>query len=415
MLPSLETNLPLAIDGGAPEIAQAPGELTGRWGEAERVLVEAALRQDSLFYWAGPQTSLLIERFRRHYPLEHVMPCSSGTAALHVAVAAAGIRPGDEVIVPPITDMGSVIGILFQQGVPVFADVEPHSYNLDPVDVRRKVTPKTRAILAVHLAGNPCRVRELRSLADELGLVLIEDCAQAWGTMLHGQPVGTFGHIACYSFNDFKHLSCGDAGIVASSDPDFGPKLQGFADKGYDRATASKSPSILATNYRITELQSAVAAAQLEKLDFIAGRRNELGERLGELLAAVPGIHPHEIHPESFCTYWFYLLRFQEEAMNCSRKQFVAALQAEGADVHVGYLAAPLYRYDVFQNHSFFGGEWPLRMTGMTTMDYRTVHCPNAESALETCMFVKLHEMMDADYIEGLGRAFMKVSAHFAK
>lgn len=410
----IETNV-LAIDGGVPEIAETPGDLTGRWGEAERLQVEAALRQDSLFYWKGAQTALLIDRFRRHYPMEHVMPCSSGTAALHIAVAAAGIKPGDEVIVPPITDMGSVIGILFQQGVPVFADVEPNSYNLDPVDVRRKITSKTKAILTVHLAGNACRAVELRNLADELGLVLIEDCAQAWGTMLHGRPIGTIGHIACYSFNDFKHLSCGDAGIVASSDPVFGGRLQGYADKGYHRASSSKSPSILATNYRITELQSAVAAAQLERLDFIATRRNELGDLLGELLATVPGIRTHKIHPDSFCTYWFYLLRFEENEMNCSRSQFVEALQAEGADAHVGYLTAPLYRYEVFQNHSFFGGEWPLRETGMTNMDYRTVCCPNAEAVLETCIFVKLHEMMDNGYIEALGRAFMKVAVRFAK
>ena len=410
----LETNV-LALDGGVPEIAATPGELTGRWGEAERLLVESALRQDSLFYWKGPHTGLLIDRFRQHYPIEHVMPCSSGTAALHIAVAAAGIKPGDEVIVPPITDMGSVIGILFQQGVPVFADVEPHSYNLDPVDVRRKITSKTKAILAVHLAGNVCRVDELRVLADELGLVLIEDCAQAWGTLTQGRPVGTIGHIGCFSFNDFKHLSCGDGGIVASSDPIFGARLQGFADKGYNRATSSKSPSVLATNYRITELQSAVAAAQIERIDMIARRRNELGTRLGELLRDIPGIHPPEVAADSFCTYWFYLLRFDETVMNCGRAQFVEALQAEGADAHEGYLASPLYKYDVFRNHSFFAGEWPLRTTGMTEMNYRDVCCPNAEAVLQTCIFVKLHEQMDDEYIEGLGRAFRKVAAHFAK
>jgi dTDP-4-amino-4,6-dideoxygalactose transaminase len=412
---SPETKSLLAFEGGTPEITETPSELTGRWGEADRLLVEAALRQDSLFYWQGPQTKLLVERFQKHYPLKHVMPCSSGTAALHIAVAAAGIKPGDEVIVPPITDMGSVIGILFQLGVPVFADVEPHTYNLDPVDVRRKVTSKTRAILTVHLAGNACRVEELRVLADELGLVLIEDCAQAWGSLAQGRPVGTIGHIGCFSFNDFKHLSCGDGGIVASSDPTFGPKLQGFGDKGYNRVTSSKSPSILATNYRITELQSAVAAAQLERIGMIARRRNKLGSRLGELLKDMPGIHPHEVTADTFCTYWFYLLRFDEAVMNCDRARFVKALQAEGADAHEGYLASPLYKYDVFRNHSFFAGEWPLRTSGMTDMNYRDVCCPNAEAVLQTCIFVKLHEQMDDEYIEGLGRAFRKVAAHFVK
>src|SRR5262245_7306981 len=121
----------LAINGGVPAIAQAPQQ-PHRWGESESVQLDAMLAQPSLFYWNGAQTTLLKERFREYYPLEHIMPCSSGTAALHIAVAAAGIVPGDEVITTPVTDMGTVIGILYQGGVPVFADLQPHTYNLDP-------------------------------------------------------------------------------------------------------------------------------------------------------------------------------------------------------------------------------------------------------------------------------------------
>src|SRR5690606_4342062 len=123
----------------------------------------------------GAQTKLLKERFQEHYPLDYLMPCSSGTAALHIAVQAAGVGLGDEVITSPITDMGSVIGILYQQGVPVFADLEPHTYNLDVEDVRRKITPRTKAIIAVHLTGNPCDLDALKALCDEHDLVLIED------------------------------------------------------------------------------------------------------------------------------------------------------------------------------------------------------------------------------------------------
>ena len=126
-----------------------------RWGAPELARLTAMVQQPSLFYWKGPQTTALIEEFRRHYAFKYCYPCSSGTASLHIAVAALKLKPGDEVIVAPITDMGSVIGVLFQQGVPVFADLEPRTYNLDPADVRRKVTSRTRAIMAVHLAGNP--------------------------------------------------------------------------------------------------------------------------------------------------------------------------------------------------------------------------------------------------------------------
>ena len=152
-----------------------------RWGEPERERLNAMLGQDSLFYWKAPQTTLLIERFQKICPLRHVMTCSSGTAALHIAVAAAGIGPGDEVITSPITDIGTVIGTLYQQAVPVFADLGRNTYNLDPDDVAKRITPKTKAIIAVHLGGNPCDMDALKSLADRHGLVLIEDCAQAWG------------------------------------------------------------------------------------------------------------------------------------------------------------------------------------------------------------------------------------------
>ncbi len=142
------------------------------------------LEQDSLFYWQGPQTKLLTERFQEVCPVKYVQTCSSGTAALHIAVAAAGIGLGDEVITSPITDIGTVIGVIYQQAVPVFADLGAGTYNLDVADVERRITPKTKAIIAVHLTGNPCDLDALKALADQHKLILIEDCAQAWGAQV---------------------------------------------------------------------------------------------------------------------------------------------------------------------------------------------------------------------------------------
>ncbi len=404
---------PLALEGGKPEIAAPVPPMPQRWGAEEKAQLDSMLDQPSLFYWNGPQTKLLIERFQKQYPLSHVMPCSSGTAAIHIAVAAAGIKPGDEVIVPPITDMGTVIGILYQQAVPVFADLEPRTYNLDVADVRRHITPKTRAIIAVHLAGNPARVRELRALADEHGLVLIEDCAQAWGARFEDQPVGTFGHIGCYSLNDFKHIGCGDGGIVASSDERFGPLLQKCGDKAYDRVDRTKPSEFLAPNYRISEPQSAVAAAQLGKLEAIVRRRNELGMRLSAQIADIPGVLPPDIAPEAYSSFWFYLLRLEEGAFSCDREQFGRALLAEGVVAQAGYISMPIYQYAVFQNHNFFGGQWPVRDAGLTTMDYRKVACPNAEAILKSCIFIIIHQGLDEAYVDGVARALRKVAAHY--
>jgi len=403
----------LAIDGGLPMITD-PVPQPARWGEAERRQLAAAIDQPSLFYWNGPQTKLLTERFREAYPFQYVMPCSSGTAALHIAVAAAGLKPGDEVITSPITDMGTVIGILYQQGVPVFADLEPHRYTLDIADVRRKITPRTRAILAVHLAGNPSRLAELRELADQHDLVLIEDCAQAWGAQYRQKPVGMLGHLGCYSLNDFKHIGCGDGGIVASNDERFGPLLQRFGDKRYDRATGMRDPEFLAPNYRISELQSAVAVVQLTRLEEIAAKRARLGGLLTEQLAGIDAVQPHEVDSRYRCSYWFYLLRLKLDALTCDRKTFVKALQAEGVPVSEGYIAAPLYRYPVFQNRSFFASQWPVHALGLTKMDYRQARCEEAEAILATSVRVSLNEAMDESYVRKMAEAIRMVAEHYA-
>src|ERR1041384_7919226 len=146
--PSTSVSGKLALHGGEKAV-KTLSKLPIRWGEPERERLNAMLDQNSLFYWKGPQTTLLIERFKKVCPVKYVMPCSSGTAALHIAVAAAGIGPGDEVITSPITDIGTVIGVIYQQGVPVFADLGASTYNLDPADVERRITPKTKAIIAV--------------------------------------------------------------------------------------------------------------------------------------------------------------------------------------------------------------------------------------------------------------------------
>jgi perosamine synthetase len=403
----------LALDGG-PKAVRDPLPRLVRWGEPERERLNALLEQDSLFYWKGPQTTLLIERFRQSCPLRHVMSCSSGTAAIHIAVAAAGIGPGDEVITSPVTDIGTVIGVLYQQAVPVFADLRPNTYNLDPADVTRRITPRTKAIIAVHLAGNPCDIDALEALAGKHRLVLIEDCAQAWGARYRGKPVGTAGHFSCFSLQNSKQVTCGDGGIVASRDERFGPLLQRFGDKGFDRLGTSGLFDAFATNYRMSEPQAAVAAAQLTRVETIAAKRARLGNLLGEKIAGSPGIEPHEVRADDRCTYWFYMFRVRAGALRCDRMAFVKALAAEGVPASAGYIPVPLYGNPVFQKHGFFAGRWPLKEHGLTSMDYTKVSCPEAEAILATSVRVVLHEGMSERYILDVGAAVRKVATHYA-
>ena len=403
----------LAIDGGEKAI-KTPSVLKDRWGEPERERLEAMLRQDSLFFWKGPQTELMTERFRKVCPSKYVQTCSSGSAAVHIAVGACGIGLGDEVITSPITDMGTVIGVLYQQGVPVFADLQLGSYALDPADVERKITPKTKAIIAVHLYGNPCDMDALKALADRHGLALIEDCCQSWARGYRGKPIGTLGDFSCYSFQISKMITCGDGGIVGSNHDRFGPLLLNYCDKGFDRRTSNPTLKIFAPNYRMSETQAAVAAAQLERLEGIVAKRARLGNLLSEKIGAIPGILPLEVHPQDRCVYWFYAFRVKPAAFRCTRDEMAKALAAEGLGATPGYWHGPLYTEEMFQKHSFFGGRWPVKELGLTSIDYSQYRCPRAEEIHATSICLPLHECMDEAYILAMAAGIEKVARHYA-
>ena len=404
----------LALNGGPRAVPESrPPKV--RWGEPEREQLSSVVDQTSLLYWRGPQTELVTKRFQQHYPLENVMTCSSGTAAVHIAVAAAGIGPGDEVITTGISDMGTVIGILFQQGVPVFADLGANNYNLDPADVERKITPKTKAIIAVHLSGNPCDMDALKKIAKAHKLALIEDCAQAWGAKYRGQPIGTIGDIACFSLQNSKHITCGDGGIVASSHPEFGPRLRRFGDKGMDRDGWNGLFEDFGTNYRMNELSAAFAAAQLQRLEEVAATRAARGDLLGKELEDVPGLDPHEVDPKNRTTYWSYFLRPHYHELSCDRAEFVKALRAEGVPAGAGYIKVPLYGNPVFQNHGFFAGRWPIREMGLTDMDYSKVSCPETEAILADCVRIIIHEDMSEEYVRNVAAGVKKVTGAYLK
>jgi perosamine synthetase len=402
----------LAMHGGQKAVRQS-SVATPRWGEAERKQLDAMLQQNSLFYWKGQQTELLKQRFREVCPVEDVQTCSSGTAALHIAVAAAGISLGDEVITSPVTDIGTVIGVIYQQAVPVFADLGLGTHNLDVADIERRITPRTKAIIAVHLAGNPCDMDAFRDVADRHNLILIEDCCQAWGAKYRGRPIGSVGDIACFSLQNSKHITCGDGGLVVSNDKRFGPLLQTYGDKGGNRVKWGGFDAF-ATNYRMSEPQAAVAAAQLTRLEQIVTRRNRLGNLLTEKIADIPGIIPHQIHPQDRAVYWFYMFRIRPESFRCSRSEFSNALLAEDASVRGGYISVPLYGEPVFQNHGFFAGRWPVKEMGLTDMDFTKHKCPNAESLLAEGIRVPIYEYMTEEYILGVAEAIQKVARHYA-
>ncbi len=399
----------------ASPIVDEPFPFPQRWGDEEIALLSNAMRQKSLFYWKGPQTEALYEAFRAHYPLKHLFPCSSGTASIHVAVASMKLKPGSEVIMSPITDMGSVIGILHQQLVPVFADINPHTYNIDPVSIREKITPKTGAIMAIHLCGNPCEMDEIMAIGKEHGLTVIEDAAQAWGARYRGKLVGLMGDYGCYSFNDFKHLSCGDGGMVGTNHDHIGAHLAKWGDKCYNRLTNVRNPDELTHNYRMSEPLSAICTAQLGKHDSIIERRVQTGTLLNERLAHTPGIAIPQVHPDDTHSFYNYIFRVKPDELTVTPSEFIAALKAEGVNAGEGGMTEPVYRYDLFQNHNFYAGTWPVRDLGLTTMDYTKVQCPVAEAYLRDRIHMPHNEALTVSYVEKVALAINTVAQRLTK
>ena len=403
---------PLALDGGPPAKA-SPFPPRRRHGEREKQLLAEVVDSDILFYWLGTKVFELQRRAAGRCGRAHAIACSSGTAAVHVAVGALGLPAGAEVIVPAITDMGSLTGVLYQGLVPVFADVEPDTLNIDPASVRRLAGPKTAAILAVHHAGLAADLDRLLAVAREAGIPIIEDCAQAWGCQYAGRPVGSFTEIAAFSLNHFKHIECGSGGIVVTDDDRLRYRASLFLDKCFQREEGIRNPFFLAPNYQMTELQGAVALAQLDKVEAIAARRNELGTRLSAMLAGCPGIATQRIAAGSRHSYFLYLFRLDLDRLGCSADDFSRALAAEGVPnaAHLITGGRPVYLYDIFLKRSAFPGtQHPFAPDRV----YRPGDCPVAEAAFDTWITMNLYEEYRDTDVDEIGLAIGKVAWHMA-
>lgn len=406
----------LAIHGGE-KTKDTPFGTGKRFGlEEVKELVEA-LEQNTLFYHFGKKVKQFLADFNAMYGIPYSVATSSGTAALHVALGAAGVTVGDEVITSPITDQGTVVGILYQNAIPVFADLDPHSYNLDAASIESRITPKTKAILVVHLAGNPCDMDPIMEVANRYNLRVIEDCAQAYLTEYKGKLVGTIGDYGCFSTNDFKHISTGDGGIVTVNsglEADY-HRTHAFADKNYERMgnELNRTPNSLAPNYRMTELQGAVGIAQLKKLQAICQRRNELGSKLNIGLQDLNGLSVMAIPADSTCTYWFYMFRLNEEELTCSREQFCEALSAEGITNRMGYIPDVVYMQPMFQNkQAYLGSQFPF---DLSEVSYAKGTCPQAEAILQSAVQVPISEFFTDKDIEETIAAIRKVASFYQK
>lgn len=367
----------------------------------------------------GTKVSNFEKEFAKLYGVEYAVASTSGTASIHVAFGALNLDPGSEVITSPISDMGSIIPILYQGLIPIFADVDPKTYALDPEDVKRKISEKTKAIMAIHLFGLADKLDELRKIAREYNLYFIEDASQAHLAEYKDKLVGTIGDIGCFSLQQSKQMTTGDGGMTIFKDKELYERGSLFADKAWPRSgkLADRGYLFLAMNYRMTELQGAIGLAQLRKIRSIIERRRKIGEKLIRMIKdETDGIVPPYI--PSYCehSFWLFPIALDEEKIKVSPEVFNEALNAEGIPSSFGYIKKPLYLYPVLEEKITFGkSHYPFDLPEARKIDYNEGDCPNAEKLLKQIITIPINEFYEDEDIEDIAKALRKVSNYYTQ
>lgn len=317
------------------------------------------------FLTTGPKIAEFEQTVADYVGAKYAVAISNGTSALHAACFAAGIGPGDEVITTPLTFAASANCVLYCGGTPVFADVDPKTYNIDPEDIRRKITDRTKAIIAVHLAGQPCDMDAIHSIAHEYGLIVIEDGAHALGSVYKGKKVGSLSDMTTFSFHPVKPITTGEGGMIVTDNEEFYKKMALFRSHGITRddsmMTRNDGPWFyqqfdLGYNYRITDIQCALGCSQMKKLDRFLARRKEIVARYNEAFADCDNIiTPYQLS-DTESGWHLYIVQVK----NCDRRQVFEAMREKGIGVNVHYI--PVYMHPYYQEHG-----------------YENVHCANAE------------------------------------
>lgn len=402
----------LAIHGGEP-VRKRPLTQGKKVGKEELKELIDVIDSGNMFRWGGTKVKQFEEEFARLLGAQYAVASTSGTASIHVAVGMVNPNPGDEIITAPITDVGTVIPIIYQSAIPIFADVDPETGNMDPESIEANITDKTRAIIVVHLAGNPCDMDAIMSIARRHNLVVIEDCSQAHLSIYKGKYVGTIGDIGCFSLQQSKHITTGDGGITITDNEEYGIRGKLFADKGWHRAEyGPRRYTLLGMNYRMTELQGAVACAQVRKLPEVIERRNRNGDMLSQLIADVPGVKPQKVLPDCRHTYWHYELLVQPDA-NFTADEFAQALKAEGIPASAHYIGKPIFLcHEALAQQRVFGNsrhpfDHPNARQGIR---YYEGLCPRTEDYLNRLVVLPMSEFFTREDIQDMAHAIRKVA-----
>ena len=393
----------LAIGGGTPVRDTFLPYGHQSIDESDIQAVVDVLRSDWLT--TGPKVGEFEEAFAEWVGAKHAVSFSSGTAALHGAAFAAGLKPGDEAITTPMTFAATANCVLYQGATPVFADVVQDTLNLDPGQAAIRITSRTKAILPVDYAGHPADLSAMLELAEKHGLVVIEDACHALGAEYRGKRVGAIAHMTVFSFHPVKHLTTGEGGMVTTNDAALAETLRRFRNHGISSDARQRQSEgqwyyemvLLGFNYRLTDIACALGREQLKKLDANLARRRAIAARYAAIFREVPGVVPPSTRSDVSHAWHLYAVRLDLNRLKGDRAQVFRALRAENIGVNVHYI--PVHRHPYYRDR--FG--------------YKAGDFPVAEKAYETLLSLPIfHGMTDQD-LEDVGRAVRKVTSYFAR
>lgn len=360
------------------------------------------LRSDWLT--TGPKVDEFEIAFAKYVGAKYAVSFSSGTAALHGAAFAAGFGVNDEVITTPMTFCATANSVLYQEAKPIFADVCNDTLNIDPADVVRRITDRTKALIAVDYAGHPAELDELLELADSHDLTLIEDACHALGAEYKGRHVGAISDMSVFSFHPVKHITTGEGGIVTTDDADFVRKLRIFRNHGIDRDAKQREAKgdwyyemvMLGYNYRLSDILCALGLSQLQRLDLVVRRRREIAERYTAAFKNQPRLIPPSVRPDVKPSWHLYHLRLDLKRLSVGRREIFRALRAEGIGVNVHYIPVHLHPY-YRERFGYLPGQYPV-----------------AETAYEQLITLPLFSGMSDQDVEDVIEAVTKVVNYYA-
>lgn len=395
----------LAINGGIP-VRKEKIYYGCQWIDEDDIsAVSEALR--SPYITCGPKVSHLEEVLCEITGAKHAVVCSNGTAALHCACIAAGIGPGDEVITTPLTFAASANCALYCGATPIFADVNPYTYNIDPDDIKRKITANTKAVVAVDFTGQVVEIDEIRSICDENGLIFIEDAAHSIGSSYKDKMVGSLADMTTFSFHPVKTVTAGEGGAILTNNDDLYKKLVLSREHGITKINEymeDDSPEgpwyyeqiSLGFNYRMTDIQAALLISQLNKLAMFKQRRGAIVKAYDEAFSQMPEIIIQREIPESDTCRHLYIIRLNLELLSCSRREFFDALVAEGVQPQVHYI--PVYWFPYYRH-----------------MGYEKGLCKNAEDIYTGIMSIPLFPKMSDNDVNDVIESVKKVTKFYRK